>query len=345
MTQAPAQAQVQVQAQAPTPGPTGASPTAVDVLVVGGGLGGLTAALVLARMRASVLVVDAGQPRNAAAAAAHGFPGRDGVDPVALLADARADLDRYRVPVEAGRVLSLSGSLADGFTARVGDMAAGSGSRGVRARRVVLATGLRDRLPDVPGVAQRWGREVAHCPFCHGWELRDRPTAILSAHPMAAHSALLVARLAARVTVFTMGPAPFDDAAAARLARAGVEVRTEPVARLCLDSGDGTDGEEGAEAKVSGVELAGGEVVRARAVYVSPASEPADGLLRELGAATVPTPFGDFVGTDPFGATSVPGVWAVGNVADPSAQLVVAAAQGYRAAGAVVQSLVAEDVG
>jgi thioredoxin reductase len=158
---------------------------AVDVVVAGGGLAGLAGALTLARARRSVLVVDAGQPRNAPAAHAHGYLSRDGVPPLELLASGRAEVAGYGGTIIAGTVTSLTRLPGGGFAVTLAD----GTSR--RARRVLVATGLVDEYPDIPGLAERWARDVVHCPFCFGWELRDAPLGVLATGPQAATQALM----------------------------------------------------------------------------------------------------------------------------------------------------------
>src|SRR5688500_1864416 len=140
-----------------------------DVVVVGGGAAGLNAALVLARARRRVVVVDAGDPRNAPAAHMHGFLSRDGMSPAQLLEVGRAEVAAYGGELVADRVARVD----EGFTVHL------AGGRALRARRVLVATGLRDELPDIPGLWERWARDVLHCPFCHGYEVRDRPLGVL----------------------------------------------------------------------------------------------------------------------------------------------------------------------
>src|SRR5580693_8480688 len=164
-----------------------------DVVVIGGGAAGLAGAVALARSRRSVLVVDAGEPRNAPAAHAHNFLTRDGASPSQLYAIGRGEVERYGGRVEAGRVTALSRT-GERFEVRIGD-------RVVTARRLLVATGTRDELPDLPGLAARWGIDVLHCPYCHGWEVRDQRIGILATGPGAVHQALLFRQLSPHVTV------------------------------------------------------------------------------------------------------------------------------------------------
>src|SRR5215213_5301947 len=167
-----------------------------DALIIGGGAAGLSAAVALARSRRSVLVVDAGQPRNAPADGVHNYLGREGTPPAALLAIGRAELVGYGGEVVSATVTAARRGDDAGFRVTLDD------GRELTARRLLVATGLVDELPDLPGVAERWGRDVLHCPYCHGWEARDQAIGILATGPMALHQALMWRQLSADVTVF-----------------------------------------------------------------------------------------------------------------------------------------------
>src|SRR3954469_9324678 len=167
-----------------------------DVVVVGGGAAGLSGALTLGRARRSVLVVDAGEPRNSPASGVHGFLTRDGTSAAALLRAGWAEVRRYGVRVLDGRVDSAFPVDRGGFAVGLED------GRRVGARRLLVTTGLVDELPDVPGLRERWGRDVLHCPYCHGWEVRDRAVGVLACGPMAVHQVLLFRQLSADVPLF-----------------------------------------------------------------------------------------------------------------------------------------------
>ena len=158
-----------------------------DVVVVGGGAAGLSGAVALARSRRLVLVIDAGDPRNAPASHVHNFLTRDGAPPAEIYAAGRGEVARYGGRVETGRVTALG---QDGEWFRVE-----TGRRPVAARRLLVATGVRDELPDVPGLAARWGIDVLHCAYCHGWEVAGQRVGILATGPMAVHQALLFRQL------------------------------------------------------------------------------------------------------------------------------------------------------
>ncbi|MFD0823367.1 FAD-dependent oxidoreductase, partial [Micromonospora zhanjiangensis] len=207
----------------------------------------------------------------------------------------------------------------------------------VRARRLLVATGLVDELPDVPGLARRWGRDVLHCPYCHGWEVRDRRIGVLATGPMAVEQANLWRQWSPHVLLFThRTPAP-DAGTAERLAAREITVVSEPVAGLEL-----------ADDTLAGVRLASGEVVAVDALVVaSRLTARVDGL-EPLGLKPVDVELGGHVigsqlPVDPTGATAVPGVWAAGNVADVRAQVIVSAAAGLTAGAAINADLIAEE--
>jgi thioredoxin reductase/2-polyprenyl-3-methyl-5-hydroxy-6-metoxy-1,4-benzoquinol methylase len=301
-----------------------------DVVVVGGGAAGLSAALALARARRSVLVMDAGEPRNAPAGHVHNYLAREGTPPAELVAAGRDEVTRYGGDIVAGRVEAAS---------REGDcfLVTLDGGHSVRARRLLVTTGLVDELPDVPGVAERWGRDVLHCPYCHGWEVRDRRIGVLATGPMAAHQADLWRQWSPHVMLLLHDtPAP-DAEEAERLAARGITVVDGRVAGL-----------EAAGDTLTGVRLTSGEVVALNAVVVAPRFTARAGVLESLGLKPVDVEMGGHVvgsqiPADPTGATAVPGVWVAGNVADVRAQVITAAAAGLTAGAAINADLVAEE--
>ncbi|MGY0020516.1 NAD(P)/FAD-dependent oxidoreductase [Streptomyces sp. YJ-C3] len=305
------------------------STDAYDVVVVGGGAAGLSAALVLGRSRRSVLVVDAGEPRNAPAAHMHGYPSRDGMPPGAFLAEVRREVAAYGVGLVRDRVTAAEPVGSGEF-----DVSLADGGR-VHARRLVVATGLVDELPDIPGVAERWGDDVMHCPYCHGWEVRDRAIGVLHAKASGIHQALLFSQLSDDVTLFLDGTDEDElpDSDWQMLAAAGVGVVSGKVGGLVV-----TDD------ALSGVRLADGRVFARSVFVVPPRMVPRDALLTALGARTRETPAGPFADVDPTGLTSVPGVWAVGNAAGPAEQVVNAASAGYRAGTTINADLLHTDL-
>ena len=305
----------------------GQDPATYDVVVVGGGTAGLGGALMLGRSLRSVLVVDAGEPRNAPASGVHGFLTRDGMAPAALLRLAREEVRGYGVRVIEGRVASAE-SVDGGFSVTLED-----GSR-VGARRLLVTTGLVDELPEVPGVRERWGRDVLHCPYCHGWEVRDQPVGVLASGPTAVHQALLFRQLTADLTLFLhIAPEPTDEEAEQLVARDITVVEGE-VASLEVN-----------EDRLTGVRMQNGEVISRSAVVVGPRFSARAGMLAGLGLQKTghPSGMGEHIEADAMGLTAVPGVWVAGNVTDPTAQVLGSANAGVVAGAAINADLVAED--
>jgi thioredoxin reductase len=296
-----------------------------DVVVVGGGAAGLSAALVLARARRRVAVVDAGRPRNAPAAHMHGFLGSDGRPPSELLSSGRHEVGGYGGHLISGTVTGITPSAGDRpcFAVTLTD-----GSP-LRTRRVLITTGLRDHIPDIPGVRERWGRDLLHCPYCHGYEVRDQPLGVLGGNPEAVTHAHLVRQWSDDVVFFANGAALTADQRD-QLAVRAIGIVDAPVARLVIE-----------DDHLSGVELRSGQIVPRAAVFVRPRFTPNDALLAALGCATHDN---GWVVVDPSGRTSVAGVWAAGNAVNPRAQVITAAGEGSAAAIAINNDLVEEDV-
>lgn len=301
-----------------------------EVIVIGGGAAGLSAALVLGRARRHTLVVDAGEPRNAPAAHMQGYLTRDGMPPAEFLATGREEIARYGVELVRDRAVDVSRGRGDGDFAV--ELASG---RTVRARRLIVATGLRDEMPDVPGVAERFGTDVLHCPYCHGWEVRDRAFGVLATTPLSAHQAIMVSQWSKDVTFFLHEVAESDltDDDVRRLAAAGVKVVPGRVAELTVD-----------DDRLTGVRLADGTPHAREVLFVAPRPVPQTGLLEKLGAELHETPFGSYPVVDATGLTSVPGVWAAGNAMGFSEQVINAASAGYRAAATLNGELLFTDL-
>ena len=301
-----------------------------DVAVVGGSAAGLAAALQLGRQRRSVIVIDAGEPRNAPAAHMHGYLGREGLPPAELASIGREEVRSYGGEVLGGRVVRVTRNDDDRFRLEL------AGGHSVVARRVLAATGLVDELPDIEGLAERWGREVIHCPFCHGYEVRDQSIVQIVTHPMGLHTAGLFRQLSARLTVVLHDQADVERAQLESLRAAGVEVVARQVRRIVT-------GDDGC---VVAVELADGERIEADAIAVVPRfrvrAEPFASL--GLRPAAHPNGLGDFIETDAMGATAVPGLYAAGNVTDPSQQVSQAAANGSRVGAMISFSLADDDI-
>jgi thioredoxin reductase len=297
-----------------------------DVVVVGGGAAGLNGALMLARARRAVLVVDAGDPRNSPAEAVHGLLGHDGVTPGELLERGRAEVRRYGGQVVSGRVTGASGGVDD-FTVALAD------GRSVQARRLLVTTGLVDQLPEVSGVRERWGHDVLHCPYCHGWEVRDQAIGVLGSGPMSVHQALMFRQWSDDITYLTHTMPPSEEQAE-QLAARDIRVVDGTVVSL-----------EVVEGRLTGVRLGDGRVVARAALVVASRMETRAEFLAGLGltANDHPSGLGTYIPVDQTGRTDVAGVWAAGNVTDLAAQVGTAAAAGAFAAAQINADLVGDE--
>ncbi|MCN9242744.1 NAD(P)/FAD-dependent oxidoreductase [Streptomyces sp. RY43-2] len=295
-----------------------------DVVVVGGGTAGLSGALNLARVRRSVLVIDKGEPRNAPAAGAHGLLGREGISPLELLRLGREEVASYGGRVVSGQVAGISQDDA-------GFWVVTEGGQRVRTRRVLVTTGLVDALPDVPGLAERWGRDVLHCVYCHGWEVQDKLIGVLGNF----HQALLFRQMSKDVTLFLHTGTTLTDEQWEQLAALGVSVVDGAATGLEVNGQD----------RLTGVRLASGKVVPVQELVVAPRFLARAGFLRDLGVTMQEHPMGlgEQLRVDASGFTGVPGVWAAGNVSDVLAGVPVAAAAGTTAAAAIHMDLLKAD--
>ncbi|GAB3118751.1 NAD(P)/FAD-dependent oxidoreductase [Streptomyces calidiresistens] len=314
-----------------------------EVVVVGGGPAGLAGATALARARRSVLVVDAGSPRNAPADGVHNYLGHEGTPPGQLLAIGRKEVTGY-----GGRVVEDTVTRLERLTDAEGAdtdaepagprfrVTLGDGST-VTADRLLVTTGLIDELPDVPGVAERWGHEVLHCPYCHGWEVRDRAIGILSTGPMGVHQALMWRQWSENVILFRhTGPEP-DEEEREQLAARGVTVVDGRVTELLIR-----------DDRLRGVVLEDGRVIDREAVVVAPRFTARSGLLADLGITPADQEMrghviGSHITADPTGATEVPGVWVAGNVGVLTEQVIGSAAAGMRAGSMINADLIEEE--
>ncbi|HTQ19066.1 bifunctional NAD(P)/FAD-dependent oxidoreductase/class I SAM-dependent methyltransferase [Mycobacterium sp.] len=301
-----------------------------DVAVIGGSAAGLAAALQLARQRRSVIVVDDDTPRNAPAPHMHGYLGREGTAPGELTRIGRAEVRSYGGEVLTGRVTGVR-RRDDG---RFGlDL---TGGHTLVARRVLAATGLTDQLPAIDGVAEQWGHGVIHCPFCHGFEVRHQRLVQIVTHPLNLHPTPLFRHLTDRLTVVLHDRTGLDKGVVDALAASGVVVEHNEVSRILT----GPDGE------VSGVELGDGRLLDADAVVVGSRFRARADVLAGVGLTTTPHPTGagDALAVDPRGETIVSGVYAAGNVTDPSLQVLPSAAQGSQVGAMIAVSLAEEDL-
>ncbi|WP_433226757.1 NAD(P)/FAD-dependent oxidoreductase [Actinomadura formosensis] len=290
-----------------------------DVVVIGAGAAGLSAALVLGRARRTVAVIDGGEPRNAPASHMHGFLSRDGLAPATLLELGRAEISRYGVRLIQGRVDRID----HGYYVRM------AGGPTLKARRVLVATGLRDELPDIPGVRERWGKDLLHCPYCHAYEVRDRPLAVLGSHPGSVHQALLLRAWSDDVAFFphTLKLTAQDRE---RLEARGLRIIEGEIRHLVID-----------DDRLQGIELTDGRHIPRAAAFLVPRMVPQDELLTRLGCDKDDD---GWVTVDRTGRTGIAGVWAAGNIIDPCAQVITAAGLGSTAAFAINTDLLDEDV-
>lgn len=324
-----------------------------DVVVLGGGAAGLNAALMLVRSRRTVAVIDAGSPRNAPAEGVHGLLARDGTPPAELVEQGRAEVRGYGGHVVSGEVVAVDrlgdggaavsgGSVGAEPGAPIGPGGAGAAhrygfrvrladGRTVLARRILVTTGITDVLPEIPGLGEHWGHDVLHCPYCHGWEVRDRRIAVLASGPMSLHQALLFTQLSDDV-VFLAHTAPALGAEdTEKLVARGVRIIDGEVVEVTSAAG-----------RLTGVRLADGTVVDRDALVVAPRSSIRATFLTDLGLPPQPHPagIGDHIPADPVGRTAVPGVWVAGNVTEPAAQVGAAAAAGAMAGAQINAELV-----
>lgn len=285
-----------------------------EVVIIGGGSAGLSAALTLARARRHVLVIDSGSPRNAPAAAAHGLIGLEGINPLELLERARREAASYGAHIVHAKVTNASKSERDGF-----EIALEDGSI-IHAGQLVLATGVVDELPQIPGLAERWGRDVVHCPYCHGWEIRDQHIGVLATDPMSSMKAHLFRQWSERMSFFTNG-IEFAEDQLEQLSAMGINIVHGVVERLVV-----TDD------RLTGVQLRDAGHVELDALAVPTTTTARLEGLYDLGIAVEENAMGASVVADATGHTSVPGVWATGNVVNPATQVSEAAANGGRVA-------------
>jgi thioredoxin reductase/SAM-dependent methyltransferase len=301
-----------------------------DVAVIGGSAAGLAAALQMARQRRSVVVVDDGSPRNAPAAHMHGYLGHEAVAPSEMMAIGRAEVRSYGGEVLSGRVTAVQ-QRDDGLFRL--DL---TGGHTLVARRVLAATGTSDELPAIDGIAEQWGRGVVHCPFCHGFEVRDQRLVQIVTHPLSIHSAPLFRHLTDRLTVVLHDPTGLAEETIDALAASGIIIERSAVRRVLTGPDD----------EVSGVELADGRILEADAVVVGSRFGARADVLVGVGITPTPHPSGagDFLAVDPRGETAVPGIYAAGNVTDPSLQVLPSAAQGSQVGAMIAFSLAEEDL-
>ena len=295
--------------------------TVYDVIVIGGSYAGMAGALQLARGRRQVLVIDAGIRRNRFAAHSHGLLGQDGKSPAAIAEEAKAQLVKYP------NLTWLQGSVATAekngelFTVITAD------NKSFNAKRLLLATGVTDHLPTINGLQERWGKSVFHCPYCHGYELNQGALGVLAVGPASLHQALLIPDWGP-TTLFTNNCFVPDAAQQKQLAARNVNIETETVAEII--------GEH------AGVKLASGRVIELAGLFVASLTKPASPLAQELGCEIAESPIGFYIQTDEFKQTSVPGVFACGDLARPMGSVTFAIGDGAQAGFALHKSLIFE---
>ncbi|HEL4257629.1 NAD(P)/FAD-dependent oxidoreductase [Stenotrophomonas maltophilia] len=294
-----------------------------EVIIVGGSYAGIAAGLILARARRAVTVIDAGLPRNRAASHSHGVLGLDGISGAELLKTARQQLLDYPsvrwIHAEAAHATASP----DGVEVRTAD------GQVLAARKLLLASGISDQLPDLPGLAERWGSTVLHCPYCHGYEVGGGAIGVLGGHPMSAGKAPLFADWG-NVTFFSQAGEISEEERAAMQQR-GVQIEISTVIAV-----------QGDQPTWLEVELADGRRIAQRALFVPATQAMATPLVQQLGCALVESPLGVLIEVDAMKQTSVPNVYAAGD-ATTVGNITLAAAEGVRAGIGVHHALVSED--
>jgi thioredoxin reductase len=306
-----------------------------DAVVVGGGAAGLSAALALVRMRRSVLVVDSATPRNAPAAHMHNYLSRDGTSPLELLRLGRDEILGYGGEIISAEVASIV--RVDATQPRSDFCVSFADGSSVDARRILLASGVVDQLPAVQGLAERWGKDVLHCPYCHGWEVRDQAIGILASGPMAVHSALLFRQVSDDILFFQHTAEPLSEQQREQLQARGIRIVQGRVHAL-----------ESEHDALTGVRMESGEFVPRQALVVNTRLEARIAYAEGLGLTLSEYEMGGlvlshYVQVDLRGATNVPGVWAAGNLSDPFGTVIAAAAAGQKAGAALNGDLVEEE--
>ena len=297
-----------------------------DVIVVGGSYAGLSATIMLARARRDVLVVDAGERRNRFVVHSHGFIGHDGDEAAAIVANARAQIEKYPTVSWARDFAEHARKIDGGFalTLRSG--------KEVAAKRIVLALGVVDELPNVSGLRERWGKTIFHCPFCHGYELDQGPIGVLATMPSSMHQGLMLPDWGP-TTFFTNGV--FDPSAEERagLAKRGVTIVEDKV-----ESATGGDSD-------IVLHLANGRSHAFRGLFLAPKTRIASALASDLGCELDEGPTGKLIKTDAMKATTVPGVFACGDAAIAAGSVALAVGDGARAGAAAYASLLMQTPG
>ncbi|HXD28514.1 MAG TPA: NAD(P)/FAD-dependent oxidoreductase [Arthrobacter sp.] len=298
----------------------------VDVIILGAGAAGLSAAQMLGRSLRSVLVLDTASPRNRFAAHMHGILGGDGLDPRDFLARGRAEAEAYGVQFRT------AGAAAVAETATGLDVTTTDGTV-LAARRLIAATGVRDDLPPLPGLAEGWGRDVLHCPYCHGWEVRGQRLGVLATSPMGLHHAHLIRQWSADVVFLSADAGPIDETVARTLGARDVVIEPRRVVEVTRNDARA----------LTGVRLEDGGHVELDAIFTAADLHPNDGYLAGLDLERDEMPFGSFIHADFAGRTSHPRIFAAGNIANPMANVPISMSAGTMAGSMVNMDLVTED--
>ncbi len=293
-----------------------------DAIIIGGSFAGLSAAMYIARARRSVCIIDTGSPRNRFSAHSHGFFAQDGGEPGTVLATARSQVAAYPTAtfIEGEAITAVM--KPDGFSV---NLATGEV---LESARLVLAFGISDELPAIPGLAERWGRSVLHCPYCHGFEFSGQRLGVLNVSPMSIHQAMLIAEWGP-TTLYLNGASEPDDASLAQLQKRGVAIEPAPVRAL-----------HGEGAQLSAIELSDGRRSSVDALYLGPRTRLNSEIAHQLGCELDEGAFGPIIRTDPQKMTTVPGVFAAGDITRSAHNATWASADGVTAGMALHRSLV-----
>jgi thioredoxin reductase len=293
-----------------------------DAIIIGGSFAGLSAAMYIARARRSVCIIDSGSPRNRFAAQSHGFLTQDGSEPGTMLATARSQVAAYPTATFIDGAAISAANEPDGFSV---SLATGEVLEGTR---LVLAFGISDELPAIPGLAERWGRSVLHCPYCHGYEFSGQRLGVLHVSPMSLHQAMLIAEWGP-TTLYLNGAAEPDEASLAELRKRGVAIEPAAVAAL-----------QGDDAHLAAIELTDGRTSDIDALYLGPRTRLNSDIAQRLGCELDEGRFGSIIRTDSTKMTTVSGVYAAGDITRDAHSVTWASADGVTAGMAVHRSLV-----
>lgn len=292
-----------------------------DTIIIGAGAAGLSGALMLGRARRRVLVIDSGHPRNRFALHMHGVLGQEGVSPLELRAKGREEASAYGIAFADDLVTGVKPT-DDGLRVTIAKTE-------FESKTLIVASGLSDELPSIPGLAERWGTTVFHCPYCHAWEVRDKHLGVLATSPLSIHQAELIRQWSDRVTFFTAGLGELGEEANNRLRSRGLALEPSPVVEIL---GEGT--------VIDAVRTADGKKIALDAILTAGTPRTHEAFLAPLALQRHETPFGSFLAVDQAGRTSDERVWAAGNVVNPMANVPMSIGAGALAGASVNAALV-----